>query len=182
LLWQGPPQSNNTREAVYPCPLPYPEARGLGGKEEKPTVSSMVAECLACAGNVCVLRVCACMPRGHDISSVADPGLKMVAGEPCRQSPPANSNHCDHPEPVLFEGKVVCNFLELGQFGSPNSKGVSKGCAWGLFGGEHSLKVARSARIPPKKKDPGALSKQLLQTSGAGPPGASGWPSPWGMP
>ena len=29
----------------------------------------------------------------------------------------------------------VCNFLELGQFGSPNSKGVSKGCAWGLFGG-----------------------------------------------
>ena len=29
----------------------------------------------------------------------------------------------------------VCHFLELGQFGSPNSKGVSKGCAWGLFGG-----------------------------------------------
>ena len=29
----------------------------------------------------------------------------------------------------------VCNFLELGQFGSPNSKGVSKGCAWGLNGG-----------------------------------------------
>ena len=29
----------------------------------------------------------------------------------------------------------VCNFLELGQFGSPNSKGVSKGCVWGLFGG-----------------------------------------------
>ena len=29
----------------------------------------------------------------------------------------------------------VCNFLELGQFGSPNSKGVSKGCAWGLFEG-----------------------------------------------
>ena len=29
----------------------------------------------------------------------------------------------------------VCNFLELGQFGSPNSKGVSKDCAWGLFGG-----------------------------------------------
>ena len=29
----------------------------------------------------------------------------------------------------------VCNFLELGRFGSPNSKGVSKGCAWGLFGG-----------------------------------------------
>ena len=28
---------------------------------------------------------------------------------------------------VLCEGKVVCNFLELGQFGSPNSKGVSKG-------------------------------------------------------
>ena len=36
---------------------------------------------------------------------------------------------------VLCEGKVVCNFLELGQFGSLNSKGVSKGCAWGLFGG-----------------------------------------------
>ena len=36
---------------------------------------------------------------------------------------------------VLCEGKVVCNFLELGQFGSPNSKGVSKGFAWGLFGG-----------------------------------------------
>ena len=36
---------------------------------------------------------------------------------------------------VLCEGKVVCNFLELGQFGSPNSKGVSKGLAWGLFGG-----------------------------------------------
>ena len=34
---------------------------------------------------------------------------------------------------VLFTR--VCNFLELGQFGSPNSKGVSKGCAWGLFGG-----------------------------------------------
>ena len=47
---------------------------------------------------------------------------------------------------MLCEGKVVCNFLELGQFGSPNSKGVSKGRAWGLFGGEHSLKVARSAR------------------------------------
>ena len=30
---------------------------------------------------------------------------------------------------------LVCNFLELGQFGSPSSKGVSKGCAWGLFGG-----------------------------------------------
>ena len=30
---------------------------------------------------------------------------------------------------VLCEGKVVCNFLELGQFGSPNSKGVSKGRA-----------------------------------------------------
>ena len=29
----------------------------------------------------------------------------------------------------------VCNFLELGQFGSPNSKSVSKGCAWELFGG-----------------------------------------------
>ena len=29
----------------------------------------------------------------------------------------------------------VCNFLELGQFCSPNSKGVSKGCAWGLLGG-----------------------------------------------
>ena len=29
----------------------------------------------------------------------------------------------------------VCNFFELGQFGPPNSKGVSKGCAWGLFGG-----------------------------------------------
>ena len=29
----------------------------------------------------------------------------------------------------------VCNFLELGQFGSPSSKGVSTGCAWGLFGG-----------------------------------------------
>ena len=27
----------------------------------------------------------------------------------------------------------VCNFLEPGQFASPNSKGVSKGCAWGLF-------------------------------------------------
>ena len=36
---------------------------------------------------------------------------------------------------VLCEGKVVCNFLELGQFGSLNSKGVSKGSAWGLFGG-----------------------------------------------
>ena len=35
----------------------------------------------------------------------------------------------------VCEGRVVCNFLELGQFGSPNSKGVSKGCAWGLFGG-----------------------------------------------
>ena len=30
---------------------------------------------------------------------------------------------------------VMCNFLELEQFGSANSKGVSKGCAWGLFGG-----------------------------------------------
>ena len=30
---------------------------------------------------------------------------------------------------VFCEGKVVCNFLELGQFGSPNSKGVSKGRA-----------------------------------------------------
>ena len=30
---------------------------------------------------------------------------------------------------------LVCNFLELGQFGSPNSKAVSKGCAWGLFDG-----------------------------------------------
>ena len=39
----------------------------------------------------------------------------------------------------------VCNFLELGQFGSPNSKGVSKGCAWGPRG-EPSLKVARRAR------------------------------------
>ena len=29
----------------------------------------------------------------------------------------------------------ICNFLELRQFRSPNSKGVSKGCAWGLFGG-----------------------------------------------
>ena len=27
--------------------------------------------------------------------------------------------------------------LQLGQFGSPNSKGVSKGCAWGLFGGNN---------------------------------------------
>ena len=47
---------------------------------------------------------------------------------------------------MLCEGKVVCNFLELGQFRSPNSKGVSKGCAWGLFGGEHCLKVVCSAR------------------------------------
>ena len=23
----------------------------------------------------------------------------------------------------------------IGEFGSPNSQGVSKGCAWGLFGG-----------------------------------------------
>ena len=30
----------------------------------------------------------------------------------------------------------VCNFNEREQFGSPNSKGVSKGCAWGLFGGK----------------------------------------------
>ena len=29
----------------------------------------------------------------------------------------------------------VCNFLGLGQLGSPNAKPVSKGCAWGLFGG-----------------------------------------------
>ena len=28
----------------------------------------------------------------------------------------------------------VSNFLELGQFRPPISKGVSKGCAWGLFG------------------------------------------------
>ena len=28
----------------------------------------------------------------------------------------------------------VCNFLP-GQFASPNSKRVSEGCAWGLFGG-----------------------------------------------
>ena len=26
-----------------------------------------------------------------------------------------------------------CGFV--GQFGSPNSKGVSNGCTWGLFGG-----------------------------------------------
>ena len=36
---------------------------------------------------------------------------------------------------ALKGARVVCNFLEPGQFGSPNSKGVSKGCAWGLFGG-----------------------------------------------
>ena len=36
---------------------------------------------------------------------------------------------------VCYVGKVVCHFLELGQFGSPNSNGVSKGCAWGLFRG-----------------------------------------------
>ena len=44
----------------------------------------------------------------------------------------------------------VCNFLELGQFGSPNSKGVSKGrfqgVCLGALRGEHSLKVARRAR------------------------------------
>ena len=28
---------------------------------------------------------------------------------------------------------TLCGFV--GQFGSPNSKGVSNGCAWGLFGG-----------------------------------------------
>ena len=39
------------------------------------------------------------------------------------------------------EGKVFCNFLEPGQFGSPNSKGV----CLGALRGEHSLKVARSA-------------------------------------
>ena len=47
----------------------------------------------------------------------------------------------------------VCIFLELGQFGSPNSKGVSKGCAWGLFGGnivyKSSAQCACSAKIPP---------------------------------
>ena len=31
----------------------------------------------------------------------------------------------------------------IGEFGSPNSKGVSKGCAWGLFGGD--IGVASSA-------------------------------------
>ena len=43
----------------------------------------------------------------------------------------------------LFQLCMMCvmsregslQFLELGQFGSPNSKGVSEGCAWGLFGG-----------------------------------------------
>ena len=39
---------------------------------------------------------------------------------------------------------MVCKFLELGQFGSLNSKAVSEGCAWALRG-EHSLKVACSA-------------------------------------
>ena len=33
---------------------------------------------------------------------------------------------------VLCEGK---DCLELVLFGSPNFKGVWKGCAWGLFGG-----------------------------------------------
>ena len=36
---------------------------------------------------------------------------------------------------MLCEGKVVCNFHELGQFGSPISNVVSKGFARGLFGG-----------------------------------------------
>ena len=35
----------------------------------------------------------------------------------------------------MFVPFVAPTFLELGQFGSPNSKGVSQGCAWGLFRG-----------------------------------------------
>ena len=34
----------------------------------------------------------------------------------------------------------------IGEFGSPNSKGVSNGVCLGALRGEHSLKVARSAR------------------------------------
>ena len=47
---------------------------------------------------------------------------------------------------MLCEGKVACNFVEQGQSGSPNSMGVSKGHAWGLFGGEPSVTVAHIAR------------------------------------
>ena len=47
----------------------------------------------------------------------------------CQDAPPSQFV-------MSVRSTIVLNvFLELGQFGSPNSKGVSKGCAWGLFGG-----------------------------------------------
>ena len=60
--------------------------------------------------------------------------------------------------------KVVCNFLELGQFGSPNSKGVSKGPAWGLFGG-NIVQQLRGARIPPVTASTFHVSASHLQFS-----------------
>ena len=37
---------------------------------------------------------------------------------------------------ILDSTEVMSLLLDqwIGEFGSPNSKGVSKGCAWGLFG------------------------------------------------
>ena len=60
----------------------------------------------------------------------------MAGPEPSGPTFPWDSTYS-----VLCEWKVVCDFLKLwaaflGQFGSPNSKGVSKGRAWGLFGGK----------------------------------------------
>ena len=61
---------------------------------------------------------------------------------------------------VLWEGKVVHNRLELGKLGWPDFEGVWKGSVWGFFTGESSLKVARSARIPPA----GTICNLLLWT------------------
>ena len=69
----------------------------------------------------------------------------------CPPSPPPNTQSSSPPKapgpsPLPQEPGRSPSTSPPVQFGSPNSKGVSKGRSWGLCKGEHSLKIAHSAR------------------------------------
>ena len=53
----------------------------------------------------------------------------------CPPSPPPNTQSSSPPSPLLQEPGRSPSRSPPVQFGSPNSKGISKGRAWGLLGG-----------------------------------------------
>ena len=70
--------------------------------------------------------------------------LEVAGFQGCYRGKHRNNWRCARAVRALCENAPLDYWI--GEFGSPNSKGVSKGCAWGLFGG-NIVKVACSVRV-----------------------------------